>query len=115
MNTTHEEWIPLAFYTSESNINNRISGRSPDTVNKIVNIRGFNVSYVIWKRNEIHTAQLRLCVDNIAAIKFRWLQTTVQAKVANRDRILLDDIEISTQRRIFLRDDFDNQTTTKLK
>lgn len=72
------------------------------------------------QNDEVHTAQLRLCLDdrfqrNAASINFRWLQTTAQEKAMNRDRILLDNIEISAQERILLRDDFDNQSTNGIK
>ena len=104
--------------TSDNNI--KLSGSDIDVhaASNTVNIRGFNVSYVLLENDQIHTANLRLCVDDtfhVASINFRWLQTTAQVKAMNRDRILLDNIEISAQERILLRDDFHNQSTNGIK
>lgn len=96
-----------------------------DTLEERVNIRGYNVPYVIITNNASHEAHIIICDDNFAwqssghfhHLQFRWLQTVTQSAHSNRDRVLLDNVSISvltlTQRREILVDDFNNQTEIK--
>lgn len=121
------EWIPLMFYvTRENRIPDHdilVGNITPNSL-KIVNIRGYNVSYVVSANNESCEHKVRVCidvdVDNSVMpewIKFRWLQTVYQQKRENRDIVLLDNVQISAfltqQQGVIFLDDFDNQTAIK--
>ena len=124
----NREWIPLMFYATMSPIEkNRASAINVGEAFEQVNIRGYNVSYVIGSNNASETIQanLSICGSEIVQssglfnhIQFRWLQTVTQSGNRNRDRVLLDDVTVSAyltqqlERDVFA-DDFDNQTTLK--
>ena len=119
------EWIPLMFYSSSEPTNNNRNTNIMvgDRVSDKLIIRGYNVSYMNTGTN-CTTQLLKICGDEIAQnhsyfnwIQFRWLQTTVQARAQNRDRILLDNIQISVhlfqQQHMAFADEFDSQTNIK--
>ena len=103
--------------------NNAIEVGKVDTATGQVNIRGYNVPYDISSVNDASEsleASLSICGVEIAQscgfLQFRWLQTVTQTGDPNRDRVLLDDIAISSyfiQKYEILVDDFDNQTMLK--
>ena len=120
------------FYSSNpSNINNAIKvGEILREINTSgqVNIRGYDVPYVIGSNDATRAleANLSICGREIAQdngvfnhIQFRWLQTVQQGSKPNRDRVLLDNVTITSSRystqlhNIILMDDFDNQMTIK--
>ena len=129
MNSSNREWIPLKFYTANNSRNNAISvgNIDSDSGQLQVNIRGFDVPYVIGLNDatRAHEANLTICGSEVAQrgetfnhIQFRWLQTVQQGKGPDRDRILLDNVTItssvySTKLHKVLVDDFDNQTRIK--
>ena len=88
-----------------------------------VNIRGYNVPYVIGSNDAAQAlvANLSICGQEIAQsnglfnhIQFRWLQTVRQRSDPNLDRILLDNVTVVTSSSYeVLTDDFDHQTTIK--
>lgn len=115
------EWIPLMFYSTRSNRNETIM--VGDRVSDKLKIRGYNVSYMNTGIN--HTTQLlKICGNEIVQnhgylnwIQFRWLQTTAQGRAQDRDRIILDNVQVSAylQRHdiVVFADKFDNQTNIK--
>ena len=89
-----------------------------NTASQEVNIRGYDVTYVI---DSDITNALSICGSEIAQsnglfnhVQFRWLQTVVQTANPNRDVVYLDSVTISSQQyyEIFA-DDFDDQTAIK--
>ena len=129
LNSSSREWIPLMFYSSRctNTRNGRIYiGEVNDTSGQ-VKIRGYDVPYIIISNDASQSLEPRviICGSEISQhsgqfnwIQFRWLQTVTQTSDPNRDRIVLDDIAISsylTQQHIvkIFADDFNNQTTTK--
>ena len=125
LNSSRREWIPLMFFTSvdPNNRNERINigGISAGRVQ----IRGYSVLYNSTIANNASRpldVTLSICGSEIVQnngtfnhIQFRWLQTVTQTANPNRDRVLLDDVEIIysyliEKHRIFM-DDFNNQTT----
>ena len=94
-----------------------------DRVSDKLKIRGYNVSYMNTGIN--HTTQLlKICGNEIVQnhgylnwIQFRWLQTTAQGRAQDRDRIILDNVQVSAylQRHdiVVFADKFDNQTNIK--
>lgn len=121
------EWIPLMFYTtsSERNIKHGILvGNIISNSSKMVNIRGYNVPYIESTNSKSCEHKVKICIDvdkdsSVSPdwVKFRWLQSVYQERGENRDRVLLDNVQISTflthQQGVILLDDFDNQTTIK--
>ena len=122
LNSSRREWIPLMFFTSVDNRNERIN--IGDISDGRVQIRGYSVLYNSTIANDASRSldvTLSICGSDIIQsngifnhIQFRWLQTARQTADPNRDRILLDNVEICSylikKYRIFM-DDFNNQTT----
>jgi hypothetical protein len=121
LNSSSREWIPLMFFTSR-NPNDRGEGiHIGDASSGRVQIRGYSVLYDSTITNDAsRSVNLNICDSEIVQssgifnyIQFRWLQTARQSADPNRDRILLDDIEICSylikEYQIFM-DDFNNQT-----
>ena len=130
INDSNGEWIPLMFFSSvdPKDRNNAIMVgqiHGLDTVSsQVVNIRGYDVPYVIGSNDGIQAleANLSICGSEISSqngeifthIQFRWLQTVQQASQPNRDTIFLDNITITSSLcSTLLMDDFDYQTTIK--
>lgn len=130
INDSNREWIPLMFFSSvdPKDRNNAIRVgeiHGLDTVsNQVVNIRGYDVPYVIGSNDGIQAleANLSICGSEISSqngeifnhIQFRWLQTVQQASQPNRDAIFLDNVTITSSLcSMLLMDDFDHQTTIK--
>ena len=119
------EWIPLMYYTTHGEGLSKKNGISIGNIaSNSLNIRGYNVSYVVSTNDESCEHKLKVCnsVDGDSSasphwIKFRWLQSVHQQKGANKDRVLLDNVRISAfltqQQGVILLDDFNNQTTIK--
>ena len=118
------EWIPLMFYSSSDPTDNRNTNiMVGDRVSDKLKVRGYNVSYM--NTGTIRTTQLlKICGDEIAQnhryfnwIQFRWLQTVKQEREPKRDRILLDNVQISAylfqRQHVLFTDEFDNQTNIK--
>ena len=122
LNSSRREWIPLMFFTSVDNRNERIN--IGDISDGRVQIRGYSVLYNSTIANDASRpldVNLSICGSEIVQsngtfnhIQFRWLQTATHTADPNRDRVLLDDVEIHSylinKYRIFM-DDFNNQTT----
>ncbi len=122
LNSSSREWIPLMFFTSRDDRDQRID--IGDTSAGRVQIRGYDVLYDSTIANDASRSldvNLSICGSEIVQsngsfnhIQFRWLQTVTQNPDPNRDRILLDDIEICSysikKYQIFM-DDFNNRTT----
>ena len=110
------------FFTSVDNRNERIN--IGDISDGRVQIRGYSVLYNSTIANDASRpldVNLSICGSEIVQsngtfnhIQFRWLQTATHTADPNRDRVLLDDVEIHSylinKYRIFM-DDFNNQTT----
>ena len=114
------EWIPLMFYVTDVDRAQDDHGIFIGNItSRIVSIRGYNVPYVISTNNQRCEHKVKVCidVDNNEWIKLRWLQTVYQGRSANRDRVFLDNVQISSfltqQQGVILCDDFDNQTAIK--
>ena len=116
------------FFSSNLKVrNDAIKVGEVNTSSGQVNIRGYDVPYVIGSNDAIQAleANLSICDSEIAQgsgmfnhIQFWWLQTVSQQSQPNRDRVLLDNITItsssySTQLHEVLMDDFDSQTNIK--
>ena len=108
------------FYSSTTKSNDLIKIGDINTTSQRVNIRGYDVTYVIGSDVTISElkANLSICGSEIAQskglfnyIQFRWLQTVRQTGNTNRDIVFLDNITISSQQHEILFDDFDNQTS----
>ena len=118
------EWIPLMFYSSSDPTDNRNTNiMVGDRVSDKLKVRGYNVSYMNTGTN-CTTQLLKICGDKIAQnhryfnwIQFRWLQTVKQEREPKRDRILLDNVQISAylfqRQHVLFTDEFDNQTNIK--
>ena len=118
------EWIPLVFYSTRTNPRGN-SNNFGDLLseNTLINIRGYNVNYTMLDNNASVEVELNICGEEIGRsdgllnwVRFRWLQTVEQARAQNRDRVLLDNIQISahsTQQHMIFSDSFDNETSIK--
>ena len=123
LNSSSREWIPLMFFTSRDNQGGLIN-IGDTTSSSRVQIRGYSVLYNSNIANDASRpldVNLSICGSEIVQsngifnhIQFRWLQSTAQTAEPNRDRVLLDNVEICSylikKYRIFM-DDFNNQTT----
>ena len=122
LNSSRREWIPLMFFTSVDNRDARIY--IGDISDVRVQIRGYSVLYDSTIANDAIrplNVNLSICGSEIVQnngifnhIQFRWMQTAVHVANPNRDRVLLDNVEICSylikKYQIFM-DDFNNQTT----
>ena len=123
LNSSRREWIPLMFFTSVNNRGGQIN-IGDTTSSSRVQIRGYSVLYDSTIANDASrplNVNLSICGSEIVQsngtfnhMQFRWLQTVTQTAYPNRDRVLLDDVEIHSylikKYQIFM-DDFDDQTT----
>ena len=123
LNSSRREWIPLMFFTFVNNRGGQIN-IGDTTSSSRVQIRGYSVLYDSTIANDASrplNVTLSICGSEIVQsngtfnhIQFRWLQTVTQIADPNRDRVLLDDVEIHSylikKYRIFM-DDFNDQTT----
>ena len=124
LNSSRREWIPLMFFTSRDPSGRDIRINIGDISDDRVQIRGYSVLYNSTITNDASRpldVTLSICGSEIVQsngifnhIQFRWLQTARHIADPNRDRVLLDDVEIHSclikKHRIFM-DDFNNQTT----
>ena len=125
LNSSSREWIPLMFFTST--VTDRRDGSiniGDTTSSSRVQIRGYSVLYNSNIANDASRpldVNLSICGSEIVQsngvfnhIQFRWLQTVLQIARSNRDRVLLDNVEIYSylikKYQIFM-DDFNDQTT----
>ena len=123
LNSSRREWIPLMFFTFVNNRGGQIN-IGDTTSSSRVQIRGYSVLYDSTIANNASRpldVNLSICDSEIVQsngtfnhIQFRWLQTVTQIADPNRDRVLLDDVEIHSysikKYQIFM-DDFNDQTT----
>ena len=123
LNSSRREWIPLMFFTFVNNRGGQIN-IGDTTSSSRVQIRGYSVLYDSTIANDASrplNVNLSICGSEIVQsngtfnhMQFRWLQTVTQIANPNRDRVLLDDVEIHSylikKYRIFM-DDFNDQTT----
>ena len=122
LNSSRREWIPMMFFASVDNRDARIY--IGDISDVRVQIRGYSVLYDSTIANDASrplNVNLSICGSEIVQnngifnhIQFRWMQTATHAANPNRDRVLLDNVEICSylikKYQIFM-DDFNNQTT----
>ena len=98
------EWIPLVFYSTKTKPRNESIYVGDLFFNQSsVKIRGYDVNYTIVDNNESVEVDRVICGEEIERsdglldwVRFRWLQTVEQAKAPNMDRVLLDNILISS-------------------
>ena len=94
-----------------------------DRVSDKLIIRGYNVSYMNIGTSR-RTQLLKICGNDIAQqpgylnwVQFRWLQTTTQERAQNRDRVLLDNVQITAylfqQQHTIFTDEFEIQVNIK--
>ena len=124
LNSSSREWIPLMFFTSRDRRDESINIGRVNTSSSRVQIRGYSVLYNSAIANDASRSldvNLSICGSEIVQsngvfnhIQFRWLQTVTQIARSNRDRVLLDNVEIYSylikKYQIFM-DDFNDQTT----
>lgn len=114
--TECHDWIPIRFYTNGTTRRNSIRIGNNNGHGEIL-LRGYNVTYELYKDHEFHEVQSTLCSDSIAQsdyIQFRWLQT-VRLNQEGADQVNLDNVKIifnSTLEggHVLLEDDFNDQT-----
>ena len=111
------EWIPLAWYSSQTNRDDWIEvGMLTDNNN--LTVRGFSVPYI---HGNAQNVALKLCgsevIEDGASLSFRWLQTTNSSLGEGLDDIAIDDVQIviksSTLQLVLLTDNFNNQMSIK--
>ena len=110
------EWIPLAFYSSQTNRDDQINVGELNRIDNNLIIRGYTIPFI--HRNTINVT-LKLCGSEItrdnASLSFRWLQTVRSDLNPSVDDIAIDDVQISInfsalqQNIVQLKDDFNNQ------
>ena len=118
------EWIPLVFYSTRTNprgMSNYVGDFLFDET--LIKIRGYDVNYIILGKDTSVEVELKVCGEEIERsdgllnwVRFRWLQTVEQGRAQKRDRVLLDNIQISahsTQQHMIFSDSFDNETSIK--
>ena len=115
------EWIPLHFYATRRITfrDERISIGNISAQHSFFNLRGYNVSFSVSTTSK-HNVRLKICGSEIvqknAVLNFRWLQTSEGPTVANVDRTLLDNVQISISSprhyELFM-DDFNHQDAIK--
>ena len=112
----NNEWIPLAWYSSQTNHDDWIKiGMLMD--NNLM-VRGFTVPFY---HGNTHNVTLKLCGSDIiedgVSLSFRWLHTVNSTVRPSVDDIAIDDVQIginsSTLQLVLLMDNFDNQMSIK--
>ena len=113
-----DEWIPLAFYSSNNNQDNQIKVGELNGDN--LSIRGYSVPFFF---GDIHSTQLKLCGSEVtqdnASLTFRWLQTVNINLRPSVDDVGIDDVQIGinspTQQLgiVLLMDNFNNLVNIK--
>ena len=110
------EWIPLAWYSSQTDRDDWIKVGALTNSNLIV--RGFSVPFI---HGDTQNVALKLCgseiIEDGASLSFRWLQTASSTVEPSIDDIAIDDAKIginsSTLQLVLLMDNFDNQMSIK--
>ena len=108
----NNEWIPLVWYSSQTNRDNWTEVGTLTDNNLIV--RGFSVPFIHGNTTNV---TLKLCgseiIEDGASLSFRWLQTASSRLEEGVDDIAIDDVQIginsSTLQLVLLMDNFDNQ------
>ena len=112
------EWIPLAFYSSQTDRDDPIRIGPGELIGSNLTIRGYSVPF---HHGDTHNATLKLCGSDImrdnASLSFRWLQTIPSPLNRSVDEVSIDNVQIdvhtSTLQHVLLVDNFDNQTSIK--
>ena len=114
------EWIPLAFYSSQTDRDDLIRVGPGELIGSNLTIRGYSVPFYF---GDTHNVRLKLCGSNIiqdnASLSFRWLQTIPAAIQISNDEVAIDDVQISINSStlqhdiVLLMDNFNNQTSIK--
>ena len=112
------EWIPLAFYSSQTGRDDRIRVGPGELIDNYLIIRGYSVPF---HHGDTHNVRLKLCGSNIiqdnTLLSFRWLQTIPAAIQISNDEVAIDDVQISinssTLQHVLLMDNFNSQTSIK--
>ena len=113
----NNEWIPLAWYSSQTNRDTNWTEVGTLMDNNLT-VRGFSVPFI---HGDTHNVALNLCgsevIENGASLSFRWLQTVNSSLGPGIDNIAIDDVQIgiksSTLQLVLLMDNFDNQISIK--
>ena len=94
----NENWIPLIFFAPRINITEPYINLSENVDNDFVNLRGYNVPYVI-QAESARNYNIFICRDKIftGKLQFRWLQTTYQRNQSVRDVVVLENITVRAQ------------------
>ena len=111
------EWIPLAWYSSNNSSDDWI--KVGIMMNNNLMVRGFSVPYFI--HGDTVNVRMKLCgsevIEDGASLSFRWLQTVNSSLGSGIDNIAIDDVQIgiksSTLQLVLLLDNFDNQISIK--
>ena len=126
-NYSSREWIPVMFYASQYSRSNQTYVGEMDTSSNTVNIRGYNVQFILISGGEddaeLKNLTIKLCSDsstileNVEFLSFRWIQTVVQTNTTD-NLVFLDDIQIksvdpSQISHELLMDDFNNQASIR--
>ena len=106
------EWIPLAWYSSQTNRD--VFTEVGTLTNNNLIVRGFSV---LFFHGNAQNVILKLCgsevIEDGALLSFRWLQTANSTVRPSLDNIAIDDVQIgiksSTLQFVLLMDNFDNQ------
>ena len=112
----NNEWIPLAWYSSQTDRDDWI--KVGVLTNNNLMVRGFSVPFI---HGHTHNVALKLCgseiIEDGASLSFRWLQTVNSSLERDVDDIAIDDVQIiinsSTLQLVLLMDNFDNQMSIK--
>ena len=112
----NNEWIPLVWYSSQTNRDDWI--KVGILTNNNLMVRGFSVPFI---HGDTHNVALKLCgseiIEDGASLSFRWLQTVNSTVMPNTDDIAIDDVQIrinsSTLQLVLLMDNFNNQMSIK--
>ena len=112
------EWIPLAFYSSQTDRDDEIRVGPGELIGNNLTIRGYSVPF-----HHVNTSNvtLKLCGSDImqdnASLSFRWLQTIPSGTQGSVDEVSIDNVQIdvhtSTLQYALLVDNFDNQMSIK--
>ena len=104
LNSSRREWIPLMFFTSRDPSDRDTRIYIGEISDGRVQIRGYSVLYNSTIANDASRpldVTLSICGSEIVQsngifnhVQFRWLQTATHTADPNRDRVLLDDVEV---------------------
>ena len=114
------EWIPLAFYSSQTDRDDLIRVGPGELIGSNLTIRGYSVPF---HHGDTHNVTLKLCGSDImqdnASLSFRWLQTIPSRTQDSADEVAIDNVQIdvhtSTLQYALLVDNFDNQMSRMIK